>query len=98
MNEKDKMTVVIQIGNTDDKLTQVEWGNFVSSIKLAINLYAISVHFFGGSPTWERWQNVTWVIECNKSKISNLKKALYEIRESYRQDSVAWMQGKTVFI
>jgi len=50
-------TVVIQIGNSDDKLTQLEWAKFVNDIKHLVNNHAKEVHFFGGSSNWENWQN-----------------------------------------
>lgn len=91
-------TVTIQIGNSDDKLTQAEWGRYVKDVERAINYHCPDVHFFGGSPNWFPWQNVAWVTNAPKDDLMRLLMRLREIREQYGQDSIAWTQGETVFI
>jgi hypothetical protein len=92
------MTIVIQIGNTDDKLTQREWAAYVLMVKDTILRHCIQVHFFGGSQNYELWQNVAWVIEIAEDKKNPLIKALTEDRKVFRQDSVALTHGITEFI
>lgn len=91
-------TVIIQIGNSDDKLTQAQWSHYVESVRNEIEQIANEVHFFGGAPTWYPWQNVAWCIVCDESKIDLLGDRLIKVRESYKQGSVAFTIGKTVFI
>lgn len=91
-------TVTIQIGNSDDKLSQADWAMYVKEVQRAINYYCPDVHFFGGSPNWERWQNVAWVTNANKDELTRLSLRLSEIKEKYRQTSIAWTQGETSFI
>lgn len=38
-------TATIQIGNSDDKLTQSEWSDFVSAIKDAVQRFSERIHF-----------------------------------------------------
>ena len=92
------ITVTVQIGNSDNKLTQDEWAMYVKEVQRAINYYCPDVHFFGGSPNWERWQNVAGVVNSGDHGLTQLAKRLVEIKEKYRQDSIAWTQGNTAFI
>ena len=91
-------TVTIQIGNSDDKLTQAEWARYVIEVERAIKYYCTDVHFFGGSPNWYPWQNVAWVTNADKHDLTRLATRLAEIRENYGQESIAWTQGETAFI
>lgn len=90
-------TVTIQIGNSDDNLTQKEWNEYVTRVDMAVRRYA-DVHFFGGSPNWFPWQNAAWVANANKTDLTRLSLKLHEIREKHGQESIAWTQGETAFI
>ncbi len=92
-------TVTIQIGNSDDKLTQREWSDYVTDVQFAIQNHGGDVHFSGGSPTDEVWQNFCFV--CNVSRprdVDGLKQALRAVRLRFRQDSAAMTVGETVFV
>lgn len=91
-------TIVIGIGNSDDKLTQVEWADFVIEIKNCINAFCGTIHFFGGSATWGYFQNVTWIVECHEDFLKEFAKELSSIRSEFKQDSIAWIEGHTIFI
>lgn len=91
-------TICIQIGNSDNKLTQTEWSDFVAMVGNAILAHDAKVHFFGGAPTWERWQNVCWVIDCPNGMVDFLRATLQDIRERYRQESVGYLEGETEFL
>lgn len=91
-------TITIQIGNSDDKLTQKEWSEFVCEMLNAIHIFSKEIHFGGGSASFEEWQNYAWVFVATKDQIKNLKARIKPIREFYRQDSVAWTEGETDFI
>ena len=90
-------TVTIQIGNSDDKLTQSEWAKYVSEVDEVVRR-GTHVHFFGGSPNWYPWQNAAWVITADKSVLNHISLELYDIRKKYNQDTVAWTQGETAFV
>lgn len=85
-------TLIIQIGNSDNKLTQVEWSNFVRDIKECLSGFIM--HFSGGSANNEPYQNYCFIIECSAFPEDSIK----TIRERYKQDSVAVTFGKTKFI
>lgn len=91
-------TITVQIGNSDDKLTQEEWSKFVEATDKIIHYNSRTIHFWGGSVAWVKWQNVAWIFECEEEKISVLKDALWLIRSMYKQDSIAYTEGDTQFI
>lgn len=91
-------TITIQIGNSDDKLTQSEWSNFVARCAGRIECRTPHIHFSGGSSNWNEWQNYAWVIMIEPEKSEELKRVLEEVRKSYRQESIAWTEGETQFI
>lgn len=89
--------IVVSIGNSDNKLTQVEWSEFVGRV----NTYLVSaghVHFFGGSATYERWQNVVWWVDIPVLVIPQARFVLSGIAKVYKQDSIALLVGDTEFI
>lgn len=91
-------TITIQIGNSDDKLTQMEWAKFVACCEDAIEARTSQVHFAGGSSNWCAWQNFAWVIMLDPERAAELRCDLEEIRKIYRQESVAWTEGETQFV
>ncbi len=91
-------TVTIQIGNSDNKLTQQEWSDFVAKVRFDIRASGVRVHFFGGSANYEPWQNVAWVVEGSDESLATLKVWVEERRKVFRQDSAAWTSGQTEFV
>lgn len=91
-------TVIIQIGNSDNKLTQQEWAYYIKDIDQIIYDLGLTVHFRGGSPFDTRWQNSCWVCEINENSVANLKSWLEIRRESYNQESIALTIGETQFV
>lgn len=91
-------TVTVQIGNSDDKLSQAKWSQFVMNIRSIIEGYAIEIHFTGSSLPFELWQNAAFIFVCRDSDILELKDALALRGKHYDQDSVAFTVGDTEFI
>jgi hypothetical protein len=89
-------TVTIQIGNTDDKLTQKQWAEFIRGID--IYLSGSKYWFFGTSTGDKEWQNACWVVEIEDYEYARVKRLMGNIGKEYGQDSVAWTVGKTEFI
>lgn len=96
------MTLIIQIGNSDDKLSQREWSSFILEIDIILEGLVEwgrgTIHFSGHSNPNEFWQNYCWVVEIDEDYLDQVKKSLIGIRSKYRQDSLAWTLGKTEFI
>ena len=92
-------TVTIQIGNSDDKLTQKEWWRFVNAIKqsLDLNMWR-DIHFSGGAENWAPWQNFCIVVVIDESEVDNLCEVVSYVGKEYKQDSVAVTVGETRFV
>jgi hypothetical protein len=90
------VTAVIQIGNTDNKLTQGEWAHFAEYMRGAISENVYRVHFSGGSDWDAPWQNACWVCEVRENQIDPLTAAVKACREQWKQDSAAITWGNTV--
>ena len=91
-------TVTICIGNSDNKLTQQEWSNFIERVYVVMCDRSVAVHFSGFSAGDSPWQNVCWVAEVAKEDIEPLRAELKNVRERFKQDSVAFTAGETEFI
>jgi hypothetical protein len=96
------MTATIQIGNSDDKLTQAEWCEFVAIVAAYIERHVedrvAAVHFFAASPGEARWQNAAWVIDIADEHVDALRFSLRKARVEFRQESIALTLGKTEFV
>lgn len=105
-------TLAIQIGNSDDKLPQVRWAEFVSEVNnmLRLESLSINVHFCGSSSGDSPWQNHAWVVECLENRhfgnmatpiekvVDRIKDNLRLIAKKFNQDSVALTDGQTEMI
>lgn len=93
------VTVTIQIGNSDDKLTQRDWSYFINAMRSEI-VQTGEVHFEGGSRNDCRWQNFCWVVAVpnDLDQIASLKMRVEHIRKNYSQDSAAFTPGETLFV
>ena len=91
-------TVVILIGNSDDKLSQKEWSDFCYRINDLVVFYGKTVQFAGGSPSNKPWQNACYVFEMEEVNIKHVKNELSEMVYIYKQGSIAMIVGETEFI
>lgn len=91
-------TIVIQIGNSDNKLTQADWSSYCALIKSSVLHHAEQVHFTGFSSPDAAWQNACYVAEFEESAMPLFKKQVEEIRKQFKQESVAWLEGETIFV
>lgn len=89
------MDISIQIGNTDNALTQQEWSEFCRRLRAICEEHG-TVHFSGGSPTDAPWQN--YCVCLNIGTPTTLASLVTDLRVEFRQDSVAWLQGDVDFI
>ncbi len=92
------VAICISAGNTDNKLTQLEWSELVRDLSFAISDYEVARHFFGGSETYAPWQNVCWICTIEEQNIQELKNTIGKIRALYRQDSVFVLYGAGDFV
>ena len=90
--------VVIQIGNSDDKLTQKEWAQYNFHVTTMLHGFAIETHFAGASNGTASWQNACWVVVIPRDERESLFVNLRGIAKQFRQDSIAVMVGETEFL
>lgn len=96
--KNDISTVVVQLGNSDDKLSQSAWSSFINEVRKIISDFAEHTHFSGGSNWSAPWQNACWVIDLHVDSRTAFLEAMTACRKAYRQDSVAITFGETMFI
>jgi hypothetical protein len=90
----------ILIGNTDNKLTQAIWSQFCREVHkyLLEGIQTSSIHFVGGTSTDSPYQTFCIAFSIEDELIPRLRRAMYEIRKKYKQDSIAFLAGITDFI
>jgi hypothetical protein len=91
-------TVTICIGNSDDKLTQKEWSEFITMMNKMLRQVYAETQFSGFSAPNAPWQNACWVVGIHDHKIEDLKNRIRHIRGMFKQDSVAVVVGETEFV
>jgi hypothetical protein len=84
------MNVYISIGNSDDKLTQHQWSQYVLEvITMAVSLG--HVHGSWASNSLVAWQNACWCVEYpSEAAAETAKDELRALARKYGQDSIAW--------
>lgn len=91
--------VYVAIGNSDDKLSQLRWAQFVDDVRRLIKRYSQVVHGDWRSNPDSPFQNACWCFEVDeKWGIAPLKNTLAKIAAEYEQDSIAWTEGLPEFI
>ncbi len=92
------ITVYISIGNSDDKLSQVEWSDFQTEVAYSVRSRAAMVHGEWFSGPRAQWQNACWCIEIAPEEVDQLRFSLALHAKMFRQDSIAWAEAQTTFI
>lgn len=87
------MIATIQIGNSDNKLTQQEWSEYVDAVHAATTVDGIETHFFASSEGSKPWQNACWVVAIREKEVDAMMRAVTKIRKQYKQESVAVVLG-----
>lgn len=92
------MTIAVQIGNSDDRLPQRQWSQFVVEVGDEIRKAAKAVHFSGAPFSCSQYQNFAFIFEADEEAALTLKIVLTAKRKQYNQDSLAWTVGETTFV
>lgn len=83
-------TAVVVIGNSDDKLTQREWADFIKGMdNLTWVLEGTQVHgrWFSGQDT--PYQNAAWCVEIKEEHLPTMYAELARLARLFSQDSIA---------
>jgi hypothetical protein len=93
------MIVYVSIGNSDDKLSQVEWSRFALQLSAEVISLAAQVHGAWFSQPVSPWQNACWCVEfASEAQEMTAREAAAEIGRKYGQQSIAWATAQTEFI
>jgi hypothetical protein len=88
------ITVYVSIGNSDDKLTQDNWRSYQLQVRAELRTHATQVHGEWYSAPTAQYQNACFcVVLRDRDRAELVKMHLSEIRENFRQDSVAWAEA-----
>lgn len=87
-----RRTVYVSIGNSDDKLTQRQWADFVREVSDQVHRLAVEVHGFWLSPPDYAFQNACFCLEIEPARMVMLRRELAHLCRAYRQDSIAWAE------
>jgi len=91
-------TACVLIGNSDNKLSQIQWSFFIDAVQEALAHFSKTMHFRGYSSGDSCYQNACWVLTIDPNQIQEIKDALSPIKETYIQDSIAFIAGNVEFI
>lgn len=91
-------TIHLGVGNSDNKLTQREWADFLSSLNDLVFLYTSNILGWWYSGPAEPWQNACVAFTLNPLRRTDFRAELVTLRKQYQQDSVAWAESETEFI
>jgi len=87
-------TVVIQIGNSDDKLSQASWNKYVEGVRERLKAQIAEIHFDGSSPGDAPWQSHCFVVELEDVELLRIE--LKWLACAFDQESVALIVCKKV--
>lgn len=85
-------TVYVSIGNSDDKLSQLQWSQFHLQTHLELHAVASEMHGAWTSGPTSAWQNACWCIEIEDELVEQAKLELKLLARQFRQDSIAWAE------
>lgn len=100
-------TAYITIGNSDNKLTQAQWAEYVKLVYRAVSeavAGGAAVHFDGYSLSSSPWQNAAWALglpdepRAHARTVARLRSELGELAGAYNQDSIAWAEATVEFL
>lgn len=91
--------VFVTVGNSDDKLGQRQWANFVRNVDTALrHSVNATVHGQFYSTPDSPWQNACWSVDLKDEEVANVKARLAKIAFVFNQDTIAWNPSTTEFI
>jgi len=91
-------TAAVLVGNSDDKLTQSRWAEYVALVGDLVEHAARKVYFTGHSNPGARWQNACWVFEVQEEDLGWLRLRLAHRASEFGQDSIALVLGQSELI
>lgn len=93
-----KITAIVLIGNTDNKLTQQEWSYFANDVRTLIWVFEQNTHFIGSSDPFSAYQSGCFVFEMQEERLEEFKHRLILFKQRYKQNFIALIVGNTQLI
>lgn len=92
-------TATVCIGNSDDKLTQKRWSDYVSRVNEVIRTLSPQIFFQGYSDPRAPWQNACWVFQSiDVHDRDRIVTVLARLARIYDQEAIAFVVGDTFMI
>ena len=93
------MNIYISVGNSDVKLTQDQWSEYVNEVRDLLRVSAIKIYGEWYSASGSPHQNACFCAAFSDAqKEEQSRSKLTAIRQRYYQDSIAWARADTEFI
>ena len=89
--------VYVSIGNSDDKLTQRQWCEFVAEVENVLTGHDVRMHGAWFSRPDAMWQNACWLFDAPANP-RRMQDELINLADEYGQDSIAWSNAETTFL
>jgi len=89
--------VYVSIGNSDDKLTQLEWSEYWHAVDRELKFWG-RLHGVWLAVNNTPYQNAVWACEIKEVYRAQMREGLRKIMTRYNQDAIAWFEGKTDFV
>lgn len=94
----DSITVIVLIGNSDNKLTQKDWHYFVSDVRTLIWIFEKETHFIGSTEPFSEYQSGCFVFVIEQTQLEALKERLILCKQRHSQNFIAMIIGNTQLI
>lgn len=94
----EKITAIVLIGNSDDKLTQKDWHYFVTDVRTIIWIFEKEIHFIGSTEPFSEYQSGCFVFEMEKNQLEAFKNKLVLVKLRHKQNFIALIVGNTQLI
>lgn len=94
----DKITIIVLIGNSDNKLTQKDWHYFVSDVRTIIWIFEKETHFIGSTEPFSEYQSGCFVFVIEQYQLEELKAQLTLCKKRHNQNFIAMIVGNTQLI
>lgn len=98
LNDDDYLTLSVLIGNSDNRLTQMEWSGYAGKVNGLVRAWTYHTFFDGAPYTASQFQNHCWVFAIHKLDYQDFEDELREIALQYEQESVAVVKGNTTMV
>lgn len=93
-----EVSVCVLLGNSDNKLTQREWSEFVDDVRGLVASYATETQFVGATDSISPYQTACIVFNMDETEVASFENYLERIRIRYRQDSIALVIAPVAFV